>query len=106
MQVRVESTTVTEIATPLLVVNLFEGVETPDGAAGAVDRAMGGMISRLAARREINTDLGQVTVIYNLGQHPELAAERVAVVGLGKSSDFDLEAARVAGAAATRKARD
>ncbi len=106
MQVRVEPITVTEIATPLLVVNLFDGVELPGGATGAVDRAMGGLIGRLAARREINTDLGQVTIIYNMGQFSGLAAERVAVVGLGKQADFDLEAARVASAAAARKARD
>ena len=72
MQVRVEPITVTEIATPLLVVNLFDGVEVPGGATGAVDRAIGGLISRLAGRREINTDLGQVTVIYNMGQFPAL----------------------------------
>jgi leucyl aminopeptidase len=106
MQVRVESVAVTDIATPLLIVNLFEGVETPGGATGAVDNALGGLVSQLAARREINTDLGQVTIIYNMGQYPALKAERVGVVGLGKSADFDLEAARVAGASAARKARD
>ena len=106
MQVRVESVSITDIATPLLIVNLFEGVEVPGGATGAVDNALGGLISRLAARREINTDLGQVTVVYNMGQYPALKAERVGVVGLGKSADFDLEAARVAGAAAARKARE
>jgi leucyl aminopeptidase len=106
MQVRVEPIAVTDVDTPLLVVNLFEGVEIPGGATGAVDQALEGAISRLAARREINTDPGQITVIYNLGQFPALKAHRVAVVGLGKSADFDLEAARVAGAAAARKARE
>mgnify|MGYP000987493133 CR=1 FL=1 len=36
MQVRVESAGVTEFATPLLIVNLFEGVEVPGGAVGDV----------------------------------------------------------------------
>jgi leucyl aminopeptidase len=106
MQVRVEIIAVTDIETPLLVVNLFEGVEVPGGATGAVDSALGGLISRLAARREVNTDLGQITVIYNMGQFPSLKAERIGIVGLGKSAEFDLEAARVAAAAAARKTRD
>ncbi|MFN0074517.1 MAG: leucyl aminopeptidase, partial [Chloroflexota bacterium] len=106
MQVRVEPIAVTEIVTPLIVVNLFEGVEQPGGATGAVDEALGGLIRQLARRHEINTDLGQVTVLYNLGQFRGLAAERVAVVGLGKQGDFDCESARVAAAAAARKARD
>jgi leucyl aminopeptidase len=106
MQVRVESVAVTDIATPLLIVNLFEGVEVPGGATGAVDNALGGLIARLASRRELNADLGQVTVVYNMGQYPALRAERVGIVGLGKSAEFDLEAARVAGGAAARKARE
>lgn len=106
MDVRAEQAAVTDVETPLLVVNLFEGVELPGGATGAVDGALDGLIGRLAIRGEINADLGQVTVIYNMNGRRGLPAERVAVVGLGKAADFDLEAVRVAAAAAARKARD
>ncbi len=95
----------TEIETPLLVVNLFEGVTQPGGATGAVDQAMGGLISRLIAAGEITGERATVTVVHAAGDH-RLRAQRVAVVGLGPSGTFGLEAARIAAATAARKAQD
>ena len=105
VELRVRQGSVTEIDTPLLVVNLFEGVTQPGGATGAVDAALGGQISQLIAEGEITGEPASVSVIHNAGNHA-LAARRVAVVGLGKRDDFDLEAVRVAAAVAARKARD
>jgi leucyl aminopeptidase len=105
VDVRVQHGSVTEIDTPLLVVNLFEGVTRPAGATGAVDEAMGGLISRLIADGELTGEAAAVNVIHATGDH-RLRAKRVAVVGLGKSEEFDLEAARVAAATAARKARE
>src|SRR5215212_1249362 len=104
--IKVERGSLTSVRTPLLVVNLFEGVEEPGGATGAVDEALGGLISRLISDGEITGALGEVTVLHNQGDRARLAADRVAVVGLGKRDDFDLEAVRIASATATRKARD
>ena len=94
---------VTEIDTPLLVVNLFEGVTQPSGATGAVDAALGGQISRLIADGEITGEPATITVIHNARQQAALKARRVAVVGLGKRrAEFDsLENVRV-GAGARR----
>ena len=103
MDIRVQSASVTEIDTPLLVVNLFEGVTTPSGATGAVDSALGGQISRLIADGEIRGEPATVTVIHNAGSNG-LKAQRVAVVGLGKQDEFDLEAARIAAATGARQA--
>jgi len=36
-----------------LIVNLFEGVKTPGGATGAVDRALNGAISEMAAAGDL-----------------------------------------------------
>jgi leucyl aminopeptidase len=105
MDVALVGGSLAELATPLLAVNLFEGVAEPGGATGAADRALGGLISRLIAKREIRGELGQVVVIHNPGGN-DLAAERVAVVGLGSRADFGLEAVRVAAASAVRKARE
>jgi leucyl aminopeptidase len=105
VELRVRQGSVTEIDTPLLVVNLFEGVTQPGGATGAVDAALGGQISQLIAEGEITGEPASVSVIHNAGNRA-LAARRVAVVGLGKRDDFDLEAVRVAAAVAARKARD
>src|SRR5919198_1454645 len=82
LDIRVQPTSVTEIETPLLVVNLFEGVTSPGGATGAVDTALGGQISRLIADGEIRGEAATITVIHNPGASG-LKARRVAVVGLG-----------------------
>ncbi len=105
MDVRVQHSSVAEVETPLLVVNLFEGITQPGGATGAVDQAMGGLISRLIADGELSGEAESIAVLHATGEH-RLKARRVAVVGLGKREEFGLEAARVAAAVAARKARD
>ena len=105
MRVELQAAPLTDIRTPLLAVNLFEGVRTPGGATGAADAACGGLISQLIADGEISGELGQVVVIHTRGRGG-LAADRVAVVGLGKSDEFGLEEARAASAAAVCKARE
>jgi leucyl aminopeptidase len=111
VELRVQQASVTEIETPLLVVNLFEGVGQPQGATGAVDEALGGQISQLIADGEITGESGSVTVIHASGSngHSGLKARRVAVVGLGKQTESEqdrFENARVAAALAARKARE
>jgi leucyl aminopeptidase len=106
VSIRVERASLTAVRTPLLVVNLFEGVDEPSGATGAVNDALGGLIARLIADGEIRGSLGEMTIVHNQGERSRLAADRVAVVGLGKRDDLDLEALRVASATAARKARD
>ena len=66
MDLRVQRMSVTEIETPLLVVNLFEGVTQPGGATGAVDTALGGQISQLIADGEITGEPATVTVRLSL----------------------------------------
>lgn len=80
-----------------IIVNLFEGVDQPGGATGAVDREMGGLISDLMASGEIRGKEGEVTILHTKGK---IAPERVLVIGLGKQSAFDINAIRAAGALA------
>ncbi len=97
MEIRVIQGSITEVPSDALVVNLFEGVTSPGGATGAVDSALGGMISDLIACGEIKGKSNETTLIHTSGK---IAPKRVLVVGLGKASEFDLVAAqRVAGAA-------
>jgi leucyl aminopeptidase len=108
VELRVQQASVTDIETPLLVVNLFEGVAQPQGATGAVDKALSGQISQLIAEGEITGEPATITVIHTNG-NSGLRAKRVAVVGLGKSTDSEqerFENARIAAATAARKARD
>ena len=98
MDIRVTKGSITETKSDALIVNLFEGVTSPGGATGAVDKALGGMISRLIAEKEISGKLMDTTLIHTNGK---IAPARVLVIGLGKSKDFDLRIIRkVAGAAA------
>ena len=86
-----------------IVVNLFQGLEAPGGAAGAVDEALDGAIGELIAAGDLQGKEGEVAVLYPRGAIP---ARRVLVVGLGEQDKFGLEQVRRAAAAAIKKARD
>lgn len=103
MEVRVIQGSITEIESDALVVNLFEGVTAPGGATGAVDRALGGMISQLIESGEIKGKANSTTLIHTLGK---IAPQRVLVVGLGKQDDFDYISATKAAGTAARTLRD
>src|SRR5690625_2512090 len=78
-----------EAAADTLIVNLFEGVTTPGGATGALDKALDGAISDLIRHGDLKGKAGEITCLYPRGA---ISATRVLVVGLGKSGEFDLEA--------------
>src|SRR5690625_6673984 len=99
----VSSGDITSIDADTVVVNLFQGVTSPGGATGAVDRALGGTISVLVAAGDIPGKPGDVTVLYSGGA---ISARRVLVVGLGREEKFDLEAVRRAAARAALRARE
>ncbi|MFQ5988799.1 MAG: leucyl aminopeptidase [Candidatus Methylomirabilales bacterium] len=74
-----------------LIVNLFEGVKKPAGATGAVDQALGGLISQLIAQGEFHGKGGTNLLLHTQGR---LKAGRVLVVGLGKREEFGPESVR------------
>ncbi|GIW09645.1 MAG: putative cytosol aminopeptidase [Dehalococcoidia bacterium] len=102
MNIDVVQSDVTRVAADGLIVNLFQGVTTPGGATGAVDRALGGLISRLIAAGDLKGKLGEV-VIVPAGE--PIAATRLAVVGLGEPGAFTLDRVRQVSAEATRALR-
>ncbi len=102
MKINVLNQSITDFDGDLAIVNLFEGVKTPGGATGAVDRALGGMISKLIKDGEITGKLAETVTVHTFDKiHPD----RVMVVGLGKSDNFGLEAIRQAAGEAAKKAR-
>jgi len=103
MDIQVQQGSIESSAADTIIVNLFEGVTTPGGATGAVDKALGGAISDLIAGGDLKGKAGEVAVLYPRGV---IAARRVLVVGLGKAESFDLEGIRRASAAAVKRARD
>ncbi len=78
-----------------VVVNLFESVTTPGGSTGAVDEALGGLLTKLIAQGDIKGKFGSTTIVHTLDKIP---AARVCVVGLGQESEFTLDRARHAAA--------
>ena len=86
-----------------LIVHVFTGVPRAGGPTGDVDRALGGLISALAERGDLKTDVGAVTALF---PSEGVAATRVLVVGLGDPRKVDAEAIRRASGEAARKARD
>jgi leucyl aminopeptidase len=107
MDIQVVAGGIQSIADELIVVNLFEGIETPGGATAAVDQVLGGpiggAISEAIAAGDFRGKKGETAVFYSRGAIP---AVRVLVVGLGPQDKFSLQAVREAAAAAARKARD
>ena len=87
----------------LVVVNLFEGVTTPGGATGAVDRALSGQITDLIAAGDFEGKLNETLYLYSNGA---LSARRILIVGLGKQDEFTLDRARQVAGKAARTARD
>ncbi len=103
MEIRVVAGGIQSTKDDLIVVNLFEGVETPGGATGAVDRVLGGAIAEAIASGDFRGKRGEVAVFYPRGAIP---AARVLVVGLGPKEKLKLQGVREAAAHAARKARD
>ena len=91
MKISVESGDIKAQQVDAIVVNLFEGVTSPGGGTGAVDKALDGAISGVIADGETRGKLGEMTLIHTMRKLP---ARRVAVVGLGKSADFDADVVR------------
>ena len=91
MKIVVKAGDITSIETDAIVVNLFEGVDRPGGATGAVDKALDGAITKLIQQGEIKGKLNEVAIVHSLGKVP---ARIVAVVGLGKQGDLTIDKIR------------
>src|SRR5262249_1831884 len=91
MRVSVEAGAITAKKADAIVVNLFEGVPHPGGDTGAVDQALGGMLSDLIAAGDLRGKWGEFTLLHTGGK---IAAPRVVVAGLGKQDKFDIDRVR------------
>ena len=100
--VRAESGDLAAVQTDAVVVNLFEGVTSPGGGTGALDRALGGQISTLIDDGAIKGKWGELTTLFTFGRIP---AKRVMVAGLGKREAFDIDRVRALAADVARALR-
>jgi leucyl aminopeptidase len=77
----------------VIILTLFEDSKKLTGETLAIDKKSGGLISELIASRDFEAKPSQISVIYTRGTLP---AKRIALVGLGKQSEFNLEKLRTA----------
>jgi len=99
MEVKVVSGDITSLPLSAIIVNLFEGMKNPSGATGAVDQALGGLITQLIAEGEIKGKRNEITLIHSMGR---IAPHRVVVAGLGKEAELTLSGIRGVTAEACR----
>jgi leucyl aminopeptidase len=106
LEVVVVQSDVTEIDADILVVNLFEGVASPGGATGAVDKALSGLISELISDGEITGSASEMTLIHTPNSvFPDFKPSRILVVGLGSNDSLDLNGIRRVSASVIRRLR-
>lgn len=101
MQLYVKQGDIVSCEADTIITNLFEGVTSPSGATGALDKALDGAITELIANGDATGKRGETRILYPQGK---ITAKRVIVVGLGKREKFDLLAVRNAAAYAIRTA--
>lgn len=91
-----------EIRTPLLVVRHFESESEPQGVGAEIDRATGGIISRVLAHGDFGGRIDEHAVLYP--PDPAATIERVLLVGAGRRDEFTLERLRRVVGTAVRQA--
>jgi leucyl aminopeptidase len=86
-----------------IILALFEDQKKLTGNASEIDQKTGGLISELMKCRDFEAKHSQISVLYT---KEKLPAKRVALVGLGKYSEFNLEKLRGAFAAVMQHLRN
>jgi leucyl aminopeptidase len=102
MKINVKNLSLTEVKCDLLVVNMYEDIKTLGGTVDTVDRKLDGAIKDLIKAGEITGKVGQINLIHTQGKLP---ARQVAVVGMGKSTEFKLDDVRIVAGAAMAEAK-
>ncbi len=100
MKIDVSIGSITEFQGDVIVVNLFEGVKQPGGGTGAVDQALGGMISDELENGQVFK--GSVGDTFLFPTYGKLPARYVLLLGLGKPEEMKNRQLRRASAAAIR----
>lgn len=101
MKVQVTQGDIAQFQADAIIVNLFEGVSTPGGGTGAVDQALGGILSQeiQSNSKSFKGKLGETLILPTYGKLP---ARYVIIVGLGKADEMKAFQLRRASASAIR----
>ena len=93
MKIFVKKGVLADTKSEAIILTLFEDSKKLTGETLAIDKKSGGLISELMASRDFEAKPSQISVIYTRGT---LLSKRIALVGLGKQSEFNLEKLRAA----------
>ncbi|MCK4443592.1 MAG: hypothetical protein KAW09_03545, partial [Thermoplasmata archaeon] len=91
MKISVLQGEIQEVEDEGIVVNLFEGVRRPGGAAGAVDKALDRSITGLIRSGDFKGKYKESCILRTEGRIP---SPRVLIVGLGKRKEITLDRVR------------
>src|SRR6266487_7129794 len=92
-----------EVEADVLAVGLTDPFPPLTGAAAALDRGLGGQLTKLADEGEIRAKPGHVAIVHVEGI---AGANRLAVAGLGELDKLTADSVRTAAAAAARRTKD
>jgi leucyl aminopeptidase len=101
MEIKVKHASLADIECDVVIVNLFKDVKVPSGATGAVNQALGGLISDFVIARD-NFE-GKFGDTYILQTYGKIKASKVLLVGLGEQKDFNLTKLRELSAKVIKK---
>ncbi|HJX03366.1 MAG TPA: M17 family peptidase N-terminal domain-containing protein, partial [Dehalococcoidia bacterium] len=88
MKVRVSINDIIAVKADAVIITSFEGGITRGSAARSVNKMLGGVISELQEYGEVKGKLNEINIIHSLGKMP---ARVIALAGLGKSAEMNLE---------------
>ncbi len=103
MNIFVKKGVLAETKSQAVILTLFEDGKKLTGDALEIDKKSGGLISDLMMSRDFEAKPSQISVIYTGDKIP---AKRLALVGLGKQKEFNLEKLRAAFAKVLQHLRD
>jgi leucyl aminopeptidase len=93
MKIFIKKGILSDIKSQAIILALFQDQKELSGTSLSVDRASKGLITELINNGDFTAKPSQTAVIYTLGAIP---AQRIALVGLGKKSEINLEKVRAA----------
>ncbi|MCX5849015.1 MAG: leucyl aminopeptidase [Deltaproteobacteria bacterium] len=103
MKIFVKKGVLADAKSQAIILTLFEDSKKLSGITLEIDKKSGGLISELLGNGDFEAKPSQVSVIYTRGA---LHAKRIALVGMGKQSDLNLEKLRAAFASVMRHLRN
>jgi leucyl aminopeptidase len=102
MEIKAVTGEIAGIKTEAIIVTQYEEVKTPEGVSAAIDKKLDGAITNLIKRGDIKGKLNEITLLHSLGKLP---ASRIAVLGLGKKQELNINKVRGAVAEVCRYLR-